>query len=89
MTPSRLSALRAIAGAALDNGFDTELVLGRSRSTARMLARNHKVQIRAGELLDLVNEFDRLMTALAAVAGQTPPASGSRSSTTSPSGVSN
>ena len=89
MTPARLSTLRARAQAAIDNGFETELVLGRTRSAARRMAPNYSVSLKAGELLELVNEFERLMTALGAVAGQTPPASGSRSSTTSPSGVSN
>ena len=89
MTPETLSKLRYRANAAICSGFETELVLGRSRSTARKLANNYVVSVKASELLDLVAEFDRMMTALAAVAGQTPPASGSRSSTTSPSGVSN
>jgi len=89
MTPATLAKLRARAEAAVVSGFETELVLGRSRSTARKLANNYVVSVKASELLDLVAEFDRMMTALAAVAGQTPPASGSRSSTTSPSGVSN
>jgi len=89
MTPATLAKLRDRANAAICSGFETELVLGRSRSTARKLANNYVVSVKASELLDLVNEFDRMMTALAAVAGHTPPESGSRSSTTSPSGVSN
>ena len=67
MTPETLSKLRYRANAAICSGFETELVLGRSRSTARKLANNYVVSVKASELLDLVGEFDRLMTALAAV----------------------
>lgn len=67
MTPATLSKLRDRANAAICSGFETELVLGRSRSTARKLANNYVVSVKASDLLDLVNEFDRMMTALAAV----------------------
>ena len=38
MTPAALAKLRDRANAAILSGFETELVLGRSRSTARKLA---------------------------------------------------
>ena len=38
MTPAALAKLRSRAEAAIASGFDTELVLGRSRSTARKQA---------------------------------------------------
>ena len=71
MTPARLSTLRARAQAAIDNGFETELVLGRTRSAARRMAPNYSVSLKAGELLELVNEFERMMTALQALTAQT------------------
>lgn len=70
MTPATLAKLRSRVEAAIASGFDTELVLGRSRSTARKLANNYVVSVRASELLELVAEFERLMTALQAVVRQ-------------------
>ena len=70
MTPADLSKLRDRANAAICSGFETELVLGRSRSTARKLANNYVVSVRASELLELVAEFERMMTALQAVVRQ-------------------
>ena len=57
MTPAALAKLRDRANAAILSGFETELVLGRSRSTARKLANNYVVSVRASELLELVAEF--------------------------------
>ena len=71
MTPETLSKLRYRANAAICSGFETELVLGRSRSTARKLANNYAVSVKASELLDLVAEFERMMTALQALTAQT------------------
>ena len=73
MTPETLSKLRYRANAAICSGFETELVLGRSRSTARKLANNYAVSVKASELLDLVAEFERMMTALQALTAQQHP----------------
>lgn len=73
MTPAALAKLRDRANAAMHSGFETELVLGRSRSTARKLANNYVVSVRASELLELVAEFERMMTALQALTAQQHP----------------
>jgi len=73
MTPETLSKLRYRANAAICSGFETELVLGRSRSTARKLSNNYVVSVRASELLELVAEFERMMTALQALTAQQHP----------------
>lgn len=70
MTPATLAKLRSRVEAAIASGFDTELVLGRSRSTARKLANNYVVSVRASELLELVAEFEMMTTALQAVVRQ-------------------
>lgn len=73
MTPADLAKLRDRANAAILSGFETELVLGRSRSTARKLANNYVVSVKASELLELVAEFERMMTALQALTAQQHP----------------
>ena len=73
MTPAALAKLRDRANAAICSGFETELVLGRSRSTARKLANNYAVSVKASELLELVAEFERMMTALQALTAQQHP----------------
>lgn len=73
MTPAALAKLRDRANAAICSGFETEFVLGRSRSTARKLANNYVVSVKASELLELVAEFERLTTALQALTAQQHP----------------
>ena len=73
MTPAALAKLRDRANAAICSGFETELVLCRSRSTARKLANNYVVSVKASELLELVAEFERMMTALQALTTQQHP----------------